>query len=327
VRTFGTFTLSPDRSSWLITCEPQAAVRFKRVFERALKDPGTIALAATAENAKELAWFLDRYPMSPVHASDRDALRSAAADFDRIAATVFTITAPEYVPRSANLALPAREYQTLPAELAVALGGTAGVLCADSVGLGKTVEAICLLVRPECRPALVVTLTHLPHQWQDEIRRFAPGLSTHIVKRGSPFKAGQPIDLARDIANGKPMPDVTVISYSKIANWADFLSQHIRSVVYDETQEFRSGTGTARFAAGTALSKAARYRLGLTATPIYNRGFEMFNVMEVVGRRPRTPTGGAPRPMGRLRSEADRRDRGTSRRTGTLPPHRRRRTR
>ncbi len=286
MRTYGRYTLDSAHDRWAIQCEPQVSIRLKRVFERASKAPGIVNLAATHENAKELLWFLERYPMEPVRASDLDALRDAGAAYDRFEAAIAKVTAADYVPTNVELALPPRDYQRLPGDLAFALGGTAGVLCADAVGLGKTVEGICLFARTEARPALVVTLTHLPRQWEAEIHRFAPSLGVHVVQVGSPYRRNQPLDLAKKLARGEPVPDVIVISYSKIGGWAEFLAPFIRSVIYDEAQEFRSGPGYTkpiiRYAAGRILSRAATYRLGLTATPIYNRGGEMFNVVEIL---------------------------------------------
>jgi len=282
VRFYGRYTLSRDKRFWVIDCEPQAALRLKRVFERVSKNPGTILLAVTPENAKEFEWFLQRYPMEPSLHADV-VLREKRAEWDTVMATIESIRAADYVPKPVTLALPPRDYQTLPAEMALALGKYAGVLCGDAVGLGKTVEAICLFAREEARPAVVVSMAgKLPFQWRDEINRFAPSLSVHIIGTSTPYKAGVPEDLQRDLINGKPMPDVVIITYAKLYGWADVLGPKIKSVIFDEAQEFRTGPNTAKFKGGEKLAQAATYRLGLTATPVYNLGFEMFNVMSVI---------------------------------------------
>ena len=84
-----------------------------------------------------------------------------------------------------DLALPAREYQKLPASIVLQTGG---LLLADDLGVGKTVEAIYLMAAPGTLPALVVTLTHLQRQWKAEVERFAPSLRVHVVRQGTPIR-------------------------------------------------------------------------------------------------------------------------------------------
>ena len=42
---------------------------------------------------------------------------------------------------------------------------------------GQGISALAMLSNPSALPALVVTLTHLPRQWQNEIKRFLPALT------------------------------------------------------------------------------------------------------------------------------------------------------
>jgi hypothetical protein len=51
-------------------------------------------------------------------------------------------------------------------------------------------------------------------------------------------------------------------------------------VCWDEIHELRAGEFAAKGAASLRLAAAARYRLGLTATPIFNYGVEIWNVMQ-----------------------------------------------
>ena len=41
------------------------------------------------------------------------------------------------------------------------------------------------------RPALVGTLTHLPLQWEREIKKFAPELRVHIIQKGTPYEVAE----------------------------------------------------------------------------------------------------------------------------------------
>ena len=71
----------------------------------------------------------------------------------------------------------------------------------------------------------------------------------------------------------------------KVGGWIQFSKSHgdfFKTAVFDEPQSLRTGKGTQKGAAAFLLSQSATYRLGLTATPIYNYGVEMWNVMQFI---------------------------------------------
>lgn len=262
MRTFGKVRLV--RGKWLIECEPHVMIRLKRTFEKMHRMPdGAAVLEDTPENARELEWFLERFPM--VVDEDMVYLGSRAEQHRRLADEVASITANGFVPREFALAIPAREYQRIAAELAARTGR---LLCADDLGLGKTVTAICALADIRRRPALVVTMTHLPRQWERELARFLPAASVHILKKGEPY----PID---------PWPDVVISNYHKLNRWADVLKGQVKSVVFDEVQELRRA-GSDKYQAAQRIAIAAEMRIGLSGTPIYNYGGEMHAIMDVL---------------------------------------------
>lgn len=81
------------------------------------------------------------------------------------------------------------------------------------------------------------------------------------------------------------VPDVIISNYHKLAGWAEALTGKVRSVIFDEAQELRGGGGRkvpAKYEAATAIAREAQYRLGLTATPIYNYGGEFHSVLSVL---------------------------------------------
>lgn len=277
MKTYGRVTLDGDH--WVIDCDPHVLIRLKRHFGKVGKLPGRAAVSNNDENCRELEWFLFRYPMD-VDPADELARRATAhrETASKIQSVIFDGYLP---PTMQELAVPAREYQKLAAGLVLT---SRSLLVADDVGLGKTVTAIATFTDPRTLPALVVTLTHLPRQWAAMLSRFAPHLRAHIINTGKPY------DIAakhlRDLRRRRQMaasafPDVILINYHKLATWADVLTGVVKHVVFDEIQELRRSQSL-KFDAARQIANACEFRMGLSATPIYNYGGEMFNVLDTL---------------------------------------------
>lgn len=278
--TYGSVRYHPVAQRWLIECEPFVRSRLKRVFPRAPQEAGdTIRLSATAENSRELAWFLERYPMD---VDQPDVLTSLAERHKQAERDLADLLAGYKAAPVMPLAEPAREYQVMAAQM---LDVKDGYILADDVGLGKTVSAIAAMVAPGRLPALVVCPAHLPRQWKKMLARFAPHLNAHVLKKGTPYdlapkrrgKASGQGDLLAPLS----LPDVIITSYHKLRGWADELAGKVQLVVFDECQALR-GPDTAIYAAARHVATRASKRLGLSATPIYNYGDEFFHVLEVI---------------------------------------------
>ncbi len=249
-------------------------MKLKRVFAKLGKgSTGTHLLSDTPENARDIVWFLKLYPMASRYG---EYLYSRAKKHREALALVESITSTGYVPPEFALSVPAREYQKLAAALWLARGG---LLLADEVGLGKTASSICGLTDTRTLPAVVVTLTHLPRQWRDELKKFAPHLRVHIVKRGKPY----------DIRIGSTIPDVLIINYHKLAGWSEsIIAMGFKSVIFDECQELRNGAATpedkrtGKYIAATYIANNTNFRIGLSATPIFNYGIEFYSVLNIL---------------------------------------------
>jgi SNF2 family DNA or RNA helicase len=268
---FGSLRTSENgREFVLSSCEPHVRTRIRRVFARVSQRAGEeIAIQVSPETCRDLLWFMDRYPME-VSRKDRKILLEGAREHKETEKHVQAIHEGRYTPPPIDLALPLREYQKVVPSL---LDVRRGYLLADELGLGKTVSAIGGMAADDRLPVLVVTMTHLPGQWEREIRRFAPDLSVHILKSGKTY------DLTK---GGKlPFPDVIISNYHKLHGWAETLAGHIRYIVFDESQELRRRQSD-KYAAAKLLASKADYRLGLSGTPIYNYGAEYWNILEIL---------------------------------------------
>ncbi len=240
-------------------------MKIKQVFSKANKNQfGHIAISATDENSRDLEWFLQRFPMQVEHPK---ILTERARSFDAEAARTHAILSGDYETPDTEMALPPREYQLQAATLA---HNVKGMLLADELGLGKTISALTLLSMKGTLPAVVVCPTHLPIQWEKEIKRFLPDLKTHVIKKTKIYDTGT--------------PDVFIINYHKLSHWAEHLANYATTVVYDEVQELRRDRTnyglTNKYAAASHISEMTEYRMGLSATPIYNYGGEFYNVIQ-----------------------------------------------
>lgn len=242
----------------------------KRVFGKLSKNShGKHRISDTPENARDLEWFLGRYELE---VADTERLWKSADLHREREAFVDAIIRGQLPAQAFDLAIPARDYQKQAAAMLLARGG---LLLGDDVGLGKTASAIAALTDPRTRPAVVVTLTHLPRQWRAELARFAPGLRVHIAKKGSPDELTKS---PKQMSLVGGFPDVVILNYHKLGGWAETLAKVCNSVVWDECQELRKAE-SGKYKAAKHLADGVQFRMGLSATPIYNYGGEFYNVL------------------------------------------------
>ena len=274
-RTFGELQRSGDR--WAITrLEPHAVIKLKALFPKVPKaQAAPWTFPDTSETAADLAWFMGRYPLA-VNDDDRRSLRQAQASFDLEQRALSRILSDDYVaPGFPGLRSDpvtgepyvVRPYQAQAIELLQVSGG---LLVGDEVGLGKTYTAAAAFTRPGNLPGAVVCHRHLQRQWVEVIERFTT-LSAAAIKGTKPYPL--------------PAVDVHVFAYTQLAGWADMYDVlPFGLAAFDEMQELRNGQGdeknpVQKGVAAMRLCHAARRRVGLTATPIYNYGGEIWNVM------------------------------------------------
>lgn len=276
----GSLAFDAAASRWLVKAQPHVAIRVKRLFEKAAQfTAGEIKLADSLENCRELLWFLERYELEMTEA-DRSRLAARAAEHRERESLVEQMLSGQLPPRAFELAIPPRDYQRVGADLWIRMGG---LLLADDTGIGKTCSAICALTDPRLRPAVVVTLTHLMGQWREQLQRFAPALTTHVVKGAQPYDLAAPKKTrGAQLALPGQFPDVVITCYSRLAGWSTTLAPLVNSVVFDEIQELRTGTASNKGAAAYEIAGSVGWRIGLSATPIYNYGGEIYNVLKAI---------------------------------------------
>jgi SNF2 family DNA or RNA helicase len=245
-------------------------MRLKQVFPK-INDQefGTVRLQNTPANCFDLVWFCQMYPME-ISDGDFLILQSSVQSHQNRINKVRKIQLPSYQPREYLLAEPPRDYQKVAAETLLT---QQYLLLGDEVGTGKTVSALCTLTDPRTLPAIVVTLSGtMPGQWKDEINRFLPGLTVFIPTKGKGSEIPK--------VNGH-LPDVICLNYHKLSGWAEILSEYASSIIFDECQELRR-TGSLKYEAAKHIALNTHFRMGLSATPIYGYGEEIWNVLNVL---------------------------------------------
>ena len=257
---------------WFITCEPQVKARLKRVFPRAPQEAAkVIRISDTPENSRDLLWFLERYPME---VSDPGRLARQAQGHREQEYRLAELLARRGPPPSFQLAEPPRDYQ---AEVPQFLDVKRGLLLGDDVGLGKTVSSLCCMQLAGAHPAVIVAPPHLARHWEGFIRRFSPALTTHITRTGKPEQ------FTKRSRQGEllPMADVIITSYHKLRSLAEVLAEYANLVIFEECQQLRN-SGSSIYEACMHVAERVKFRLGLSATPIYNYGHEFFYVVNVL---------------------------------------------
>lgn len=278
MRTYGTYEYrgprigTRGRGTWKLMLEPAVRQRARRLFGRVQLDRrSAIIIGDTLDVARDIEWLMERWPLEPANDLSRRWLEQGAEEHRINETQIAEIMAGTYERRElpSTPAKTPRDYQLAALELLRVRGR---YLLTDEVGLGKTFTGLLGLVHDDALPALIVPPTHLPRRWETELKEAFPWLTHEIAKTTKPSLR----------ASTGHLQDVTIVPYSKLFGWADTLANQVRTVVFDEAQELRNGVSTEKGEAAARVADNATYVMGLTATPVYNYGSEIWNVMDIL---------------------------------------------
>lgn len=270
MKTYGTLTLNLLKTEWTIErAEPHVSIRLKQIFPKIPKaSVPPYTLTRTLSTDADISWFLDRYPLE-MNDTAREALQAGHEGFRKQQAEMEKILQPDYEPQLITGLRPGQELRHYQIQAIDILKRKGCLLLGDEGGLGKTYTAAGFMCsEPHALPAAVVCDAHMQAQWQEKIEAFTH-LRVHLITVTKPYTL--------------PMADVYIFRYSNVGGWVDIFAQGLfKAAIFDEPQALRTGTGTVKGRACQILSKNVDYRLGLTATPIYNYGDEMYHVMQFI---------------------------------------------
>lgn len=266
---FGTYgdTVFDERPMWEISqAEPHVSIKLKNVFPKISKTAvPPYYFLFNAESCHDLDWFMQRYPLA-ISPHDMRRMQKGKQNHISYVNEMETILLPNYKPGIQKLidGQEARPYQVVAKDV---WHKSKRILIGDEMGLGKTLAATLLLLEKKTLPGVVVMQAHLPHQWRAEIEKFT-SLNIHYVNTTKPYNL--------------PPADVYFFKYSNIAGWVNiFDKQLFKTVIFDEVQELRRKESK-KYDAAKVLSDNAEFVTGLSGTPIYNFGDEIFNIMNVI---------------------------------------------
>ncbi len=240
--------------------------------------PDEAIVSDNDENVKHLKWIAERYQL---------VILSKSVWKRKIASLVVK---KRRIPKIEKLekATPSNQFRGTLLDfqregLDFLLKSSGNALLADEMGLGKTVQTLAYLSKEKnAFPALIiaplVTLTH----WQREIEKFLKKKSKNgkINSNASPTSTMIRIGKSNEIGDY----DFYIINYELLHKRQNDLAKlSINSIVCDEVQHLRSKT-TQKYAAVKKLAakESVKYRVGLSGTPIYNRGSEIWPIVDIL---------------------------------------------
>jgi len=144
-------------------------------------------------------------------------------------------------------------------------------MIADSMGLGKTVEALSYLAaHPGMRPAVIVCPASLKLNWQREAQAWLEtGDRIEIINGGK----------AREFDFGA---DIVIINYDILKKWTQALqSINPEVIIFDESHSLKTKKA-ARSKAAKELAATVPHKILLTGTPVLNRPAELWHQLQII---------------------------------------------
>ena len=261
--------LSRVDGAWLLSeIKPHVSLRLKKLFPRiSTYQSPPFSLNDTPDTAADLVWFMSRYPLN-INIVDKGYLFGQNHLYLETQAANEAILNPDYKPkerigfRTGKLM---RIYQRIAVDF---VESVKSVLILDEIGLGKTIEGLGIATIPGALPLVIVVQPHLQQQWYEKALEFLEA-EVHKVNGNKPYSL--------------PPADIYIMKYNQLSPWVDVLTQGwVRAIAFDEIQELRRGKDSAKGTAATAICQSIEYKIGLTASLVYNYGIESFNIASII---------------------------------------------
>ena len=281
--TFGTLEFVLDRYSgtW---CWKISGIRAVNMVSKLIPrgwygdKPDEVIVSDNDENIKKLKMINDRYPF--------ELLSKSVWKRKIIPLTIKKPRTPKI--EKLSQATPSKQFRGKLLDfqregLDFLMKSSGNALLADEMGLGKTVQTLAYLSKEKhAFPALIIAPLVTLTNWQKEIEKFLKkkGKNGKIIENKSPNS----VMIRQGKRNEIDEYDFYIINYELLhKRLPDLLKLNIHSVICDEVQHLRSKT-TQKYAAVKKLAakNGIKYRVGLSGTPIYNRGSEIWPIVDIL---------------------------------------------
>jgi len=267
MKAYGKITYSEKDNSWIIeSLLPHARIKLKSIFPKIkITQQPPYFFKNTLQNANDLHWFSQRFPFDITDSNQRKLSRQKNKCI-KLSDELHELMLPSNFPQIDAVLKNNYAFRPHQARNIALHRQVKNLLVGDKVGLGKTLSGIGTAFNSENIPCAIVVEPHLQEQWVSKIKEFTH-LDVHAISGTKIY------DL--------PTAHIYVFRYSQLAGWADLFAEcFFTSVIYDEIQNLRTGTETAKGAGAKILSDNASSTLGLSATPIYGYGNEIYNIYQ-----------------------------------------------
>lgn len=267
---YGKIHFDLDQNEWIISeIHPMAREMLKRVFKGLYEQQRkNFRFKDNLNNCHLLDWFIKGFELT-ISNEDKMILARRVEVKEENEKRLSKILDEKYEPSEIKLnkGITLRDYQAQLVDLFNSNGGN--LLSGDELGLGKTFEAMGVLICKENLPAVVCVKPHLFNQWK---RALESNTNLNII------------GLDKLQVSEKPLADVYLTKYNCLETWKEFIvDREVQTIIYDEVHELRRREST-KYKAAEFLSKNISKCLGLSATPIFNYGDEAYNVINIVKR-------------------------------------------
>ena len=283
MKNFGTLEYVLDKYSktwsWKVT-GPRVVSMVSKLIPQSWygEGPHEAIIPDNTENVKQLGWILERYPLDILSKTvwQRKKIKPNANKkiLSKIEKLVRAKPGPQFNGKLLNFQKEGLDFL---------LKSSGNALLADEMGLGKTVETLAYLAsEKQAYPVLVIAPLVTLNNWQREIGKFLHKKSRNgrIVENKVPssviIRRGKTAELGKF--------DFYIINYDLLFKRLGDLSKlGLKTIVCDEVQYLRSKT-TKKYDAVKKLAAvpSIKYRIGLSGTPIYNRGSEIWPIVDIL---------------------------------------------
>ena len=278
--------LSYHDGKFYLVGEPILLEFAKRVFPGAItwrgKERG-LSFSSSLREFSDLNWLMMRFPLEVECEDELNAARASAVSKWKKRANGDDLGRTTPPPSFLGKLYP---YQESAVTFMVS---NRRVLLGDGMGLGKTWSALGAAAQAKKAPVLIVCQTHIQLQWQRAIGALFDlpcSYQPDLLDCDFLVSAKKGAALATILKGRTPysIPDTpfTIIHYGLLSWWDKALRERgYPIVIFDEVQELRHA-GTLKYSAASLLSGDGEYVWGLSGTPVYGYGAEIWSVTNAV---------------------------------------------